>query len=134
MPRKNHREKEQKWADDEEEPEDKVAEKEDDDEDTIDLDKAEEEEDDDEDDDDEEEEFLGESVEDLERKRLFQTEGEEILEHLTMDDLREVLTENEMDTALASRLKKILSEVVLEGESISMDEVWEEALTRLEDE
>ena len=143
MPRKSHREKEdKKWEDDENEMEEGAAEEEDDDEedegddeDTIDLDEAEaEEEDEDDSDEDEDDEIMGQSVEDVEKKRLFQNEAEDALEHLTLDDMREVLTENDMDTALAPKLKKLLAEVVSEGEAVSMDEAWEEALARLEEE
>src|SRR5258708_5323609 len=89
----------------------------DDDEDTIDLDKAEEEEDDDDvDDDDDDDEKAKDSVEEIERKRLFQAQAEEVLETLTMDDVKEVLKENEMDVNLAPKLKKALLEVVNEGE------------------
>ena len=141
MPRKSHREKEKKdWEEDENEVEEDVAEEEDedseedDDDDTIDLEEAEAEEEDEDDSEDEDDELIGESVEDIEKRRLFQNEGEEALEHLTLEDMREVLTENDMDTALAPRLKKLLAEVISEGESTSMDEAWEEALARLEEE
>lgn len=108
---------------------------EDDDEDTIDLDTAEDEEEDDDDiDDDEDDEDDADSVDDIERRRLFQAEAEEILEHLTLDDVREVLSENEMDIALAAKLKKYLAEVVREGEVDNMDDAWEEAMERLEEE
>jgi len=106
----------------------------DDDEDTIDLDTAEEEEEDDDDvddDDDEEKEVV--SVDDLERRKLFQTEAEEILEHLTLDDIKEVLSENEQETSLAPKLRKFLVEVIHEGEVDNMDDAWEEALDRLEE-
>jgi hypothetical protein len=106
----------------------------DDDEDTIDLETAEEEEeDDDEDDDDEDEEAKVVSVDDLERRKVFQSEAEEILEHLTIDDLKEVLNENEQETSLASKLRKFLVEVIHEGEVDNMDDAWEEALDRLEE-
>ena len=107
----------------------------DDDEDTIDLDTAEEEEEDEDDDDDEEddEEAKVVSVDDLERRKVFQSEAEEILEHLTIDDLKEVLSENEQETSLASKLRKFLVEVIHEGEVDNMDDAWEEALDRLEE-
>jgi hypothetical protein len=107
----------------------------DDDEDTIALDEAEEEEDDDDDvdDDDEDEEESGKSVEEIERRRLFQGEAEEILENLTLEDVKEVLKENEMEESLASRLKKLLVEVINEGEVTSMDDAWDEAIERLEE-
>ena len=115
-------------VDDEEDDED-----EDDDEDTIDLDQAEEEEEDDDDDDEDEEEATGKSVEDIERRRLFQTESEELLEHLTLEDVREVLRENDQDEALAPKLKKLLTEVINEGEVDNLDDAWDEALERLEE-
>ncbi len=106
----------------------------DDDEDTIDLDSAEkEEEDDDDDDDDDDEEEKNNSVEKIEARRLFQGEAEEILDHITLEDVTEVLRENEMDVEDAPKLKRFLHEVVAEGEVVSMEEAWEEALTRLEE-
>jgi len=107
----------------------------DDDEDTIDLDTAEEEEEDDDDDDedDDEEEAKVVSVDDLERRKVFQSEAEEILEHLTMDDIKEVLSENEQETSLAPKLRKFLVEVIHQGEVDNMDDAWEEALERLEE-
>jgi hypothetical protein len=104
----------------------------DDDEDTIDLDTAEEEEEDDDDEEDDEEKEVV-SVDDLERRKLFQTEAEEILEHLTLDDIKEVLSENEQETSLAPKLRKFLVEVIHEGEVENMDDAWEEALDRLEE-
>ncbi len=108
----------------------------DDDEDTIDLDTAEDEEEDDDDvdDDEDDDDDDADSVDDIERRRLFQVEAEEILEHLTLDDVREVLSENEMDVNLAAKLKKFLTEVVREGEVDNMDDAWEEAMERLEEE
>lgn len=107
---------------------------EDDDEDTIDLDTAEEEEEDDDDDDeDDDEEAKVVSVDDLERRKVFQSEAEEILEHLTMDDIKEVLSENEQETSLAPKLRKFLVEVIHQGEVDNMDDAWEEALERLEE-
>jgi hypothetical protein len=138
LPRKRNNEDEM----DDEDVENPKAEEEDDDdddldddEDTIDLDKAEEEEDDDDDvdDDDDEDEDAKDSVEEIERKRLFQAQAEEVLETLTMDDVKEVLKENEMDLSLAPKLKKALLEVVNEGEVATMDEAWEEAVERLEE-
>ena len=137
MPRKRHDEDE---MDDEdvENPKEKKADDDDlddDDEDTIDLDKAEEEEDDDDDvdEDDEDEEKAGDSVEEIERKRLFQAQAEDVLESLTMEDVKEVLRENEMEVGLAPKLKKALLEVINEGEVATMDEAWEEAVERLEE-
>lgn len=104
----------------------------DDDEDTIGLDEAEEEEDD-EDEEDEEEAPAGKSVEDIERRRLFQNEAEEILENLTLEDVREVLRENDLEEGLAPKLKKLLAEVINEGEMDNLDDAWDEALERLED-
>ncbi len=107
----------------------------DDDEDTIDLDTAEEEEEDEDDDDDEEddEEAKVVSVDDLERRKVFQSEAEEILEHLTLEDIKEVLSENEQETSLAPKLRKFLVEVIHQGEVDNMDDAWEEALERLEE-
>lgn len=121
--------------DDEMEDEDLDDEDEDDDEDddTIDLDKAEEEEEDDDDVDDDDEDSEDDSAEGLERRRLFQHESEELLENLTMDDVREVLKENELDEALAPKLKKLLGEVINEGEVDNLDDAWDEALERLEE-
>jgi hypothetical protein len=106
----------------------------DEDEDTIDLDSAEEEEEDDDDEDDEDDEKVtNDSVEKIEARRLFQGEAEEILEHITLDDVTEVLRENDMEVEDAPKLKRFLHEVVAEGEVVSMEEAWEEALTRLEE-
>lgn len=110
----------------------------DDDEDTIDLDTAKEEEEDDDDDDDfedddEDEEDKSQSAEDIERQRLFQVEAEEVLENLTLDDVKEVLKDNDMDASHASKLKKLLVEVINEGEVDTMDDAWDEAIERLED-
>ena len=120
---------------DDKETDDDDEDDDDDDEDTIDLDKAEEEEDDDDDvdDDDDDEEDKGKSVEQIERQKLFQAEAEDVLESLTMDDVREVLKENDLEVSLAPRLKKLLVEVINEGEVVSMDEAWEEAIERLEE-
>ncbi len=140
MPRKRHDEEEMDDEDIEkpkakEEDDDDDDDLDDDDEDTIDLDKAEEEEEDDDDvdDDDEDEEKAGDSVEEIERKRLFQAQAEEVLESLTMEDVKEVLRENEMEVSLAPKLKKALLEVVNEGEVATMDEAWGEAIERLEE-
>jgi hypothetical protein len=135
--RKRHHEEDDEIMDDDElegkEDDDEDEEDdEEDDEDTIDLDQAEEEEDDD-DLEDEDEKGLGRSVDDIERRRIFQNEAEEVLEGLTLEDIREVLKENDQDESLAPRLKRILAEVVNEGEASSMEEVWEEALGRLEE-
>ena len=137
MARKRGHEEDEEMVDDDEMDDketDDEDEDDDDDEDTIDLDKAEEEEDDDDDvDDDDEEEEGTKSVEEIERQRLFQTEAEDFLESLTMDDVREVLKENDLEVSLANKLKKLLVEVINEGEVVSMDEAWEEAIERLED-
>jgi len=106
---------------------------EDDDEDSVGLDEVEEDTDD-EDEAADSEEDIGKSVEDLEKKRLFMSEAEEAMENLTLDDIREVLKDNDMDPKMASRLKKLLSEVIEEGEVASMEEAWEEALDRLDEE
>jgi len=108
----------------------------DDDEDTIDLDTAEDEEEDEDDDDedDEDDDDDAESVDQIERRRLFQAEAEEILEHLTLDDVKEVLVENDLDGGLAAKLKRFLTEVIREGEVDNMDDAWEEAMDRLEEE
>lgn len=110
-------------------------EEDDDEEDTIDLDTAEEEEEDEDDDeeDEDDEEKTAVSVDDLERRKVFQSEAEEILEHLTLDDIKEVLSENEQETSLAPKLRKFLVEVIHEGEVDNMDDAWEEALDRLEE-
>ncbi len=112
--------------------EDDDEEDDDDDEDTIGLDEAEEEEEDD-DDDEDEDEPVGKSVEDIERRRLFQNESEELLENLTLEDVREVLRENDFEESLAPKLKKLLAEVINEGEVDNLDDAWDEALERLED-
>jgi hypothetical protein len=139
VPRKRRQEDDKELRDDDEVSE-KDAEKEDDEEGddeeegTVNLDKAEEEEEDDDDDEDEGEKgFVEETVEDIERRRLFQTEAEDILENLTQADYVEVLKENEMDPKLALKLKKILAEVIREGEMDDMEEAWDEAVDRLEE-
>jgi hypothetical protein len=139
VPRKRRHEDDKELRDDDEIPEKDVEKEKDDDEeddeddeDTIGLDKAEEEEDDDDDDDDGEKGFVAETVEEIERRRLFQTEAEDILENLTQADYVEVLKENEMDAKLAPKLKKILAEVIREGAMHDMDEAWDEAIERLE--
>lgn len=140
MPRKRRHEEDEDMRDDDEMEEEDLDEEEDDeeddddDEDTIDLDQAEEEEEDDKDvDDDDDEDATGESVEDMERRRLFQNESEELLENLTLEDVREVLRENDMAEDLAPKLKKLLVEVINEGEMTSLDDAWDEALERLEE-
>jgi hypothetical protein len=140
VPRKRRHEDDKELRDDDEMSEKDVEkekddeEDEEDDEETIGLDKAEEEEDDDDDDDDEGEKgFVEETVEDIERRRLFQTEAEDILENLTQADYVEVLKENEMDAKLAPKLKKVLAEVIREGEMDDMEEAWDEAIERLEE-
>ncbi len=140
MARKSRHEEEDEMGEDDDRA-GKSAKEEDDDEeddgeDTIGLDEAEEEEEDDDEDDDEDEEGeekAGLSVEELERKRLFQGEAEEILESLTLDEVKEVLSDNELSVSLAPRLKKLLVEVIGEGEVTSMDDAWDEALERLEE-
>jgi hypothetical protein len=140
LPRKSRHEEDDDMKD-EDEMEDKAVEDDDeddddDDDDAIGLDEAEEEEEDDDDvdDDDEEEDGItGKSAEDIEKKRLFQAEAEDILENLTLEDVKEVLKDNEMDEALAPRLKKLLTKVVSEGEMTSMDDAWDEAMERLEE-
>ena len=106
-----------------------------DDEDTIDLDSAEEEEEDDDDvdDEDEDDDAAAKTVEEIEARRLFQVEAEEIMEHLTLDDVKEVLQENDMDVSDAPKLKKILQDVVAHADVSTMEEAWEEALIRLEE-
>lgn len=138
MPRKRGHEEDEDLKDDDEmdgKESDDDEDEDDDDEDTIDLDKAEEEEEDDDDvdDDDEDEEDSGKTVEQIERQKLFQAEAEDILESLTMDDVREVLKENDLEITLASKLKKLLVEVINEGEVVSMDEAWDEAIERLDE-
>ncbi len=135
MPRKSRHEDEELEDDKPASSRKEEDDDEDDDEDTIDLDTAEEEEedDDDEDDEDDEEEAKVVSVDDLERRKVFQSEAEEILEHLTMDDIKEVLSENEQETSLAPKLRKFLVEVIHQGEVDNMDDAWEEALERLEE-
>lgn len=124
---------EDELEDDEDEVEDdEDDEDDDDDDDTIDLDQAEEEEKEDEDDDDDDED--GESVDTIERRRLFQNEAEDLLENMTLEEVREVLRENDLDESQAQRLRKLLAEVVDDGEVTSMDEAWAEALERLEEE
>ena len=114
--------------------EDEDDDEDDDDDDTIGLDEAEEEEEDEDDDEeDDDEEITGKSTEELERKRLFQGEAEEILENLTLEDVKEVLQENELSPTLAPKLKKLLVEVIGEGEVTSLDDAWDEALERLEE-
>ena len=139
MPRKRRHDDDKELRDDDEMSE-KDIEKEDDeeededDEETVGLDKAEEEEEEDDDDDDEGEKgFVAETVEDIERRRLFQTEAEDVLENLTQADYVEVLKENEMDPKLAMKLKKFLAEVIREGEMDDMEEAWDEAIDRLEE-
>lgn len=141
MPRKSRHEDDEKLEDDDDAPgsrksdDDDDDDLDDDDEDTIDLDTAEEEEedDDDEEDDEDDEKKAVVSVDDLERRKVFQSEAEEILEHLTLDDIKEVLSENEQETSLAPKLRKFLVEVIHEGEVENMDDAWEEALDRLEE-
>jgi hypothetical protein len=138
LPRKSRHEDDERLEDDDDAPtsrksDDDDDDLDDDDEDTIDLDTAEEEEEDDDDDEEDDEEKEVVSVDDLERRKLFQTEAEEILEHLTLDDIKEVLSENEQETSLAPKLRKFLVEVIHEGEVENMDDAWEEALDRLEE-
>jgi hypothetical protein len=139
LPRKRRHNEEEIKDDDEMEAkledDDEDDEKEDDeDDDTIDLDQAEEEEDDDDDEeDDETEEFIGETVEVIERRKLFQSEAEDILENLTLEDYKEVLKDKDLNPILAPKLKKFLVEVINKGEVTSMDEAWESALERLQE-
>ena len=140
MPRKRGHEDDEDLVEDEmeedddevEDDEDEEEDDDDDDDDTIDLDQAEEEEKEDEDDDDDDED--GESVDKVERRRLFQNEAEDLLDNMSLEEVREVLRENDLDESQAQRLRKILAEVVDEGEVASMDEAWEEAIERLEEE
>jgi hypothetical protein len=129
----NHDEDDIEDLDDDDAAADEEDDEDDDDEDTIDLDSAEKEEEDDDDDEDDDEEEKNKSVEKIEARRLFQGEAEEILDHITLEDVTEVLRENEMDVEDAPKLKRFLHEVVAEGEVVSMEEAWEEALTRLEE-
>ena len=138
MPRKSRQEDDEKLEDDDapgSRKNDDDDDLDDDDEDTIDLDTAEEEEEDEDEEEDEEDEEKKAvvSVDDLERRKVFQSEAEEILEHLTLDDIKEVLSENEQETSLAPKLRKFLVEVIHEGEVDNMDDAWEEALDRLEE-
>jgi hypothetical protein len=141
LPRKRGHEEDEDIKDDDEMEDKKTVDdddddEDDDDEDVIDLDKAEEEEDDDDDvddDDDDDEADKGKSVEQIERQKLFQAEAEDVLESLTMDDVREVLKESDLEESLAPKLKKFLVEVINEGEVVSMDEAWEEAIERLDE-
>jgi hypothetical protein len=103
-------------------------------EDTVDLDEVEEDEDEDEEAEETVEGAVKATVEDLEKKRLFMSEAEEAMENLTLDDIREVLKDNDMDPKMAPRLKKLLSEVIEEGEVTSMEEAWEDALDCLDEE
>ncbi|HEY5039638.1 MAG TPA: hypothetical protein VIJ93_11245 [bacterium] len=142
MGRKKHDEEDELEDDEqkkEKEEDDDDAAADDDEVETIDLDKAKEEEedddddDDDEDDDEDEEKSAGKTVEEIERRKVFQHEAEEVLESLTLDDFKEVLEENDMEAKLVPKLKKALADVIREGEMTSMDDAWEEALERLED-
>lgn len=138
MARKRGHEDDEEMVDNEEVDDEEVEDEEDDDDDdddddTIALDEAEEEEEDDDDDDEDDEDSVKDSVESIERRRLFQTESEELLENLTMDDVREILKENDLDEALAPKLKKLLVEVINEGEVDNLDDAWDEALERLEE-
>jgi hypothetical protein len=138
LPRKSRQEDDEKLEDDDapgSRKNDDDDDLDDDDEDTIDLDTAEEEEEDEDEEEDEEDEEKKAvvSVDDLERRKVFQSEAEEILEHLTLDDIKEVLSENEQETSLAPKLRKFLVEVIHEGEVDNMDDAWEEALDRLEE-
>jgi len=138
LARKRGHEDDEEMVDNEEVDDEEVEDEEDDDDDdddddTIALDEAEEEEEDDDDDDEDDEDSVKDSVESIERRRLFQTESEELLENLTMDDVREILKENDLDEALAPKLKKLLVEVINEGEVDNLDDAWDEALERLEE-
>ncbi len=107
----------------EDDVEDEDEEEEDDEEETIGLDDAEDEEEDEDEDEDEKEE--GADTSDKDRKKLFQAEAEDFLENLTLDEVKEVLEENEMDEALAPRLKKLLIEVINEGDVDDLDDAWD---------
>lgn len=138
MPRKRRHEEDEMMDDDEmkdnvEEDDEDEGDADGDDEDTIDLDSAEEEEEDDDDVDDDEDEDDEESDDDIERKKLFEAQAEEFLENLTMEDVKEVLQENELDVKLAPKLKKLLVEVLGEGDVDSVDDAWDEALERLQE-
>lgn len=136
---RKHRHKEEEMMEDEEmgeedvEEEEEEEDEEDDEEDgTIALEQAEEEEEEEEED-DEDDEAVDDSVEAVERRRLFQHEAEEFLENLTLDDVREVLRENDMAESQAPKLKKFLIDVINEGEMDNLDDAWDEALDRLEE-
>jgi len=109
-------------------------EKDGDEEDTVDLDEVKEDEDDEDDEEDEAKGHVEKSVEDLEKKRLFLNEAEEAMDNLTLEDIREVLKDNDMDPKMAPRLKKLLADVIDEGDVTSMEEAWEEALGVLDEE
>ncbi len=106
-------------------------EEDDEEEDTVSLEDAEEEEDDDDDEDEDEE--TTDAATDKDRKKLFQSEAEDFLENLTLEEIKEVLEENELDLSLAPRLKKLLKEVIDEGTVDDLDDAWDEALERLEE-
>jgi hypothetical protein len=101
---------------------------------TLNLEQAEEEEAEEEEEDEDDEEFVEATVEDLARRRIFQTEAEETLESITLEEVKDVLKERGMEMSLASRLKKFLSEVIGDGEMESWEEAWQEAINRLEEE
>lgn len=94
------------------------------------------EEDEDEDEDEEEDGgFLDEEeIEEMDACRIFQEEAQEILEHLTMDEVREVLKERGFDPEHGPRLRQLLREVIDQGEVSSWEEAWDAALEALEDE
>lgn len=91
-------------------------------------------EEDEEDEDEDEDEDLEESVEELEQRRIFETEAEEILEHLTLNDYKEKLEEEEISSKYAGQLKRLLKQVIQDGAVLSMEDAWDEALERLQDE
>jgi hypothetical protein len=119
-------------VEEEDELEDDEEEEDEDDEETIGLDEAEEEEEDD-DDDEEDEEDSPTKASDSDRKKLFQAEAEDFLENLTLEEVKEILQENDLDEALAPRLRKLLVEVINEGDVDDLDDAWDEAIERLGD-
>jgi hypothetical protein len=125
-------EDEEPIEEDELEDEDDEDDEDEDEEETIGLDEAEEEEEDD-DDDEEEDEDSPDKSSDTDRKKLFQAEAEDFLDNLTLEEVKEVLQENDLDEALAPRLRKLLVEVINEGDVDDLDDAWEEAIERLSD-
>jgi len=135
VPRKHRADDDDNMEDDDDQVVGAAKEDDDDDEDTLGLDEAEEEESEDEEsDEDDDDEFVKDSVATLESRRLFQHEAEEILENLTLEDVQEVLKDNEIDVKHAARLKRLLGQVVDEGELDKWEDAWEEAIGRLQEE